>query len=115
MDVKIRLSEEPTSTPKGLLTIGWFAAFAFLFMAVNSEPEWRLMAITIGLLIIGALVAVAVWLWRQSKYGSAWLEATAFTYGKRFEGFIATELPSVPTRPVTIRIRGYHPAYNNVL
>jgi hypothetical protein len=111
---ELRLSEEPTSTPMGLLKIGWFAGFAFLLMAAMVDPRWRAVPLVTGGGIVGVLILVAVWLSVQNKYGSAWLVATSFTYGHRFEGVIETELMSAPAAPLSVRIYGWHPAYNMI-
>lgn len=105
--VYLTVPEEETTTPANLFRIGLFAAFGFLAMAVVSQPETRGAPLFVGALIIGLLALVAGFLLWQRRYGESTLRATtSFTYGQRFEGWIETELTSVPAKPVVVKVEG---------
>lgn len=106
-DVPLSLSEEATTTPRGLIKIAFLAAGAFLVMAVLVED--KAVPIFVGSLILALLVVGAAWLWFQSRYGEAVLTAkTQFIHGRRFEGEIVTGLKTVPRAPVRIHVLALH-------
>jgi hypothetical protein len=110
-EISLFVPEEETTTPTNLIGIGMFAAFGFLAMAGLSQPETRGAPLFVGALILLLLALTGLFLWWQSRYGSATLKAkAALTHGTRFEGWIETEFTS-PPGPVKIAIEGRHNKY----
>lgn len=105
--VRLWVSEEETTTPANVFTIGFFAAIAFLAMAGMSEPAMRGVPLFVGALILLLLALAAIFLQWQQRYGEATLKAKSpLVFGKPFEGWIDTELSIVPRGPVRIILEG---------
>ncbi len=104
--------EERTTTPVNLFKIGFFAGIAFLVMAAMSEPSMRGASLFVGAFILSLLALTAVFLLWQRRYGEATLKAKSpLIFGKPFEGWIETELSSVPRAPVRVIFEGQSGKY----
>lgn len=113
-DEQIGLSvpEEKATTPVTLFKIGLFAGIAFLAMSAMSEPSMRGASLFLGAFILSMLAVVAVFLLWQRRYGEAMLKAKSpLVFGKPFQGWIDTELSSVPRGPVRVIFEGQSGKY----
>lgn len=105
-DVPLWLSEELTTSGRGLGKIAVFVVCACLVMALLVDD--KRVPIFIGAFIVGLLAVSAGWLRYQSRYGRATLVATTqFVRGQRFEGEIVTGLTAAPRTSIRIQVVGH--------
>lgn len=105
--MRLYATEEPTSTPRNLMKISFFAGIAFVAMSLVSEPHMRNAPLVVGALILSLLGITAAWLKFQSRFGAATLTgASELVYGRPFQAVVETELTSIPAKPVRIELYG---------
>jgi hypothetical protein len=106
--MRLYVTEEPTSTPRNLMKISFFAGIAFVAMSLMVEKNVRGAPLFVGAFILSLLGITAAWLKFQSRYGAAVLTGESeLVYGRPFHAVVETELTSVPAKPVRIELYGW--------
>lgn len=107
----VRIPEEETSTPTRLIGILLFTTLGFFIAAAMLSGRDRIVPLVVGGGIAVALAGFAAWFGFQARYGDATARPRGqFAYGRVFEGVIHSELKTIPTGVVHIRLFGWTPS-----
>ena len=104
-EITLSVTEEEAVTPSFVVRIGLFTAVCFAIMAGLGEEEFRPFTLGLGGIFVAAAALSLIHLLRQRRYGTATLRAISpLENGHPLEGWIDTEVRTLPTAPVRVRI-----------